>query len=54
MMRSLCTSQDETNEHIKEDNEEITHQTWIQGIHGHLLFQISQQRWKQTLVDCGG
>ena len=28
--------------------------TWIQGIHGHLLFQTSQQRWKQTVVDCGG
>ena len=41
-------------EHIKEENEETAHQTWIQGIHGHLLFQTSQQRWKQTLVDCGG
>ena len=27
-----------TDEHIKEENEEITHQTWIQGIHRHLPF----------------
>ena len=53
-MLSLCTSQDKTGKHSKEENEETTHQTWIQGIHGHLLFQTSQQRWKQTLVDCGG
>ena len=25
----------------KEENEETTHQTWIQGIHRHLLFQTS-------------
>ena len=31
---------------IKDENEESTHQTWIQGIHGHLLFQTSQQRRK--------
>ena len=40
-MCSLCTSQDKTEEHTKEENEEITNQTWIQGIHRHLFFQTS-------------
>ena len=37
----------------KKKNEEATNQTWIQGIHGHLFVQASQQRRKQTLADCG-
>ena len=37
----------------KKKIEEATNQTWIQGIHGHMLFQASQQRRKQTLADCG-
>ena len=53
-MRIKLTGKQAPCEHIKEENEEITHKTWIQGIHGHLLFQTSQQRRKYTLVDCGG
>ena len=45
-MRNLCTSQDKTEERTKEENEEITNQTWIQGIHRHLFFQTSHQRRK--------
>ena len=37
----------------KKKIEETTNQTWIQGIHGHMLFQTSQQRRKQTLASCG-
>ena len=48
------TANYKTEEHAKEENEEITNQTWIQGFHGHLFFQTSQQRRKWTLVDCGG
>ena len=41
-MRSLSTSQDQIKKYTKEENEEATNQTWIQGIHGHMFFQTSQ------------
>ena len=52
-MLSLCTTQDQTKKRTKEENEETTNQTRIQGIHRHMLFQTGQQRRKQTLADCG-
>ena len=52
-MVSLCKSQNQTKKYSQEENEETTNQTWIQGIHGHMFFQTSQQRRKQTLASCG-
>ena len=37
----------------KEESEETSDQTRIQGIHRHMFFQPGQQRRKETLVDCG-
>ena len=53
-MQGSCTSQDKTSKYTKEENEEMTNQTWIQGIHRHLLLQTSLQNGKQTLVNCSG
>ena len=52
-MLSLCKSQNQAKKYTKEENKEATNQTWIQGIHGHMYFQASQQRRKQALANCG-
>ena len=42
-MCDLCTSQDKTKEHAKEENEETTNQTRVQGIHRHLFYQTGRR-----------
>ena len=37
----VCAQANKRGKYTKEENEEISHQTWIQGIHRHLLFQTS-------------
>ena len=44
----MCKSQNQTKKYPQKENEETTNQTWIQGIHGPMFFQTSQQRRKQT------